>query len=470
MANRKAFRSFVVIDRDVADSIPGFIEAYSGGADNPQQVAALIDPDLAGLVGTGEIELAFPSLAFPSRRGAPDFEQKLDGAGVIADLQKLVVAFATDDPQNLAKLSVFVQRLQAPLAADLPFAPADFWCAGAPVNHHFGEREAAKRLIGAEALAAEGLTGQNVQVVIVDHGLSQQEIVNDLNGNFGGGWAYCPGAAPPCKLPGQLVVIPGVTDNSHGMMIARNVLSIAPQAVLHDVPLIPQRIPTLEPFLSEAYAVFHRIHTDIKNQVVANATAPWILVNAWGIFDRMNEIPPGDFTTNPHHVFNLLIADLVDHDIDVVFAAGNCGQFCPDPRAGLYDRGPGKSIFGANAHSRVLSVAAARTDGLWIGSSSQGPGPEQLSLDKPDLAAPSMFSESTDRHTRNGGTSAASAMAAGVLAALRQQWPPGTVSPDAMRACLRDTARPAGLPPNTPQRYGAGILDAGAAMQKLKGP
>ncbi len=467
MTDGLEYRSFIVIDRGVAQGIPGFIDAYIGDGDKQRSVAALLHPELERMVGTGEMELAFPSLAFPPRRDRPDAEQPALGIEVIAGLRKLVLAFATDDPDNLAKLPGLVQQLQAPVAADLPFAPADYWCAGSPPDHQFGDREAAKRLIRAKALADRGLVGQNVQVAIVDQGLNGQEIAHDLNGNFGGGWAYCPGAAPPCKLPGDLVVIRGVTNNDHGMMIARNVLSIAPQAVLHDVPLIPERIAGLQPFLSDAYAVFHRIATDIQNQTVANATAPWILINAWGILDRTSEIPPGDYTTNPNHVFNLLVDEIVDHNIDVVFAAGNCGQFCPDTRAGLYDRGPGKSIYGANAHPRVLSVAAARTDGVWIGSSSQGPGPEQLSRDKPDLAAPSMFPEATHRRTRNGGTSAACAIAAGVVAALRQQWPQGTVSPDAMRACLRDTAQPAGLPPNAAQRYGAGIIDAQAALAQL---
>lgn len=253
-------------------------------------------------------------------------------------------------------------------------------------------------------------------------------------------------------------------EHAVGKMVGRGVLSVASGATLHDVPIIPGRISALQPFLSHAFSAFDRIRIDILTDAVPGAAQPWVFVNAWGVFDLMSESPPDDYAVDPTHWLHVLINQLVDTGIDVVFAAGNCGQFCPDLRCGPYDRGPGKSIYGANAHPRVLSVGAVRTDGIWIGSSSQGPGPETLDRDKPDLAAPSMFVETTNRHVRNGGTSAACAMAAGVVAALRENRPPSAVSPDDLKTCLRETARDAGLPPNVGQRFGAGIIDAGAAL------
>ena len=74
----------------------------------------------------------------------------------------------------------------------------------------------------------------------------------------------------------------------------------------------------------------------------------------------------------------------------------------------------------------------------------QGPGPSQFTNgdvnQKPDIVAPTMFSERNDRHTRNGGTSAACAMAAGVVAALREGWGPEVVPPSEMKQLLRETA------------------------------
>jgi hypothetical protein len=157
---------------------------------------------------------------------------------------------------------------------------------------------------------------------------------------------------------------------------------------------------------------------------------------------------------------------MVDKNIEMVFAAGNCGQFCPDPRCGAYDVGPGKSVYGANAHPKVLTVGGITTHPIAIGSSSQGEGPVALAAEKPDLVAPSMFSEGSDRHTRNGGTSAACAMAAGVLAALRQRWGPKDVTPEVMNQCLRETAWRPG-PPGWDGRLGYGVINAEAALNRL---
>ena len=63
------------------------------------------------------------------------------------------------------------------------------------------------------------------------------------------------------------------------------------------------------------------------------------------------------YTENPYNLFNLLVALAVWQDIDVVFAAGNCGQFCPDNRCGAKDREPANSIWGANLLKRVLAEA-----------------------------------------------------------------------------------------------------------------
>jgi hypothetical protein len=473
MSQPKAFRTFIVFEKDAARSIDGFLDAYA--AADQKGIAGLLDPTLETLVDGGVIEIFFPSLDAPPRTlwpgvggqvpPAPDHPPHPPGSEVIADLDRLALAFATDDPTQLARIAVFTGRLNAVPVADLPLEPAHHWCPTSPPGDRFGDRRAARDLIKAQALSDEGLVGANVNVAIVDRGLNGTDITNKLGGIFGGGWTFCPNAGPPCIQPGTLDVIPGVTHNDHAMEVARNVLSIAPQAILHDVPVIPQRIANIALFLSNAYAVFYRILTDIRARRTAGDHRPWVVVNAWGVLDRLKEFPPESYTANPDNYFNLLIGEVVADNIDVVFAAGNCGQFCPDLRCGPYDRGPGRSIFGANSHPKVISVGAVRTDGLWIGSSSQGPG--ALDPDKPDLVAPSAFTEPGDRHTRNGGTSTACALAAGVVAALREEWHPNAVPSDTMRAALRTGARPRGLPPDAASRFGAGIIDAEKAMAEL---
>ena len=68
----------------------------------------------------------------------------------------------------------------------------------------------------------------------------------------------------------------------------------------------------------------------------------------------------------------------------------------------------------------AVDVAVNGTDGLWLGYSSQGPG--ALYPYKPDLCAASQFSDNEDAYAGNTGTSAACALASGVVARLRGKW------------------------------------------------
>jgi hypothetical protein len=197
-----------------------------------------------------------------------------------------------------------------------------------------------------------------------------------------------------------------------------------------------------------------------------------VLVNAWGIFDTRTD-PSGSYTRNlephGHPLINLVTRAVQDQHLDIIFAAGNCGQFCPSQRCGPRDRGPGQSIWGASAHPLVLTVGAVRSDETWVGYSSQGPGPESLATEKPDLCAPSQFCETNDAASLSSGTSAACAMAAGVVAALRgnPDWDQVTVPPEALRAAFIGAARKPSGKVGWDGRIGYGILDAAATIDAL---
>jgi len=152
----------------------------------------------------------------------------------------------------------------------------------------------------------------------------------------------------------------------------------------------------------------------------------------------------------------------------VILAAGNCGEFCPGERCGGLDRGPGHSIWGANAHPLVITAGAVRTDETWLGYSSQGPGPVLLATQKPDFCAPSQFCETYDAAVLNSGSSAACAMTAGVVAALRGNpaWDQVTVTPADMKAALITSTRQT-HGPGWNERLGFGILDAAGAIAQL---
>ncbi len=117
----------------------------------------------------------------------------------------------------------------ADLAFQTAYAPAPEWCRGTGLGRGFGARTEAFKVIGRDFLTANGLDGSGVNVVIVDHGLD----ANKLAGNFFGGWVV------GSKVAGQLQYLRGVTGNYHGMLIARIVVAVAPQACLFDCPLIP---------------------------------------------------------------------------------------------------------------------------------------------------------------------------------------------------------------------------------------
>jgi hypothetical protein len=357
---------------------------------------------------------------------------------------------------------------------NIPFAAADHWCPGEAANPIFANRAAAERMLGAPYPKSAAVTGRHANVVVVDQGLDKRR----LGQRYGDGWQVDgtdPGTAKPR---------PGTIQRPHGMMIADNIIQVAPEVTLFDLPLVPQsksdyptKISDIPVFLDLAHAVFITMLDDIKTyRARGQWPGPWILVNPWAIFDTKSDLaPPHDYAGNPDHPFNRQIADAVDDGIDVVFSAGNCGQFCPDIRCGALDRGPGHSIYGANSHPRVLTFGAVRADGMWLGYSSQGPGQSRLDSpqagqpkrahDKPDLCVPSQFCENDDAFTTNTGTSAACALATGVVAALRGKWyadQQPQPSPDELKELLIRTARKT-HGPNWDGRFGHGILDAKAA-------
>jgi len=336
----------------------------------------------------------------------------------------------------------------------------------------FGTLDGARRLIGADQLPAY-LNGQTVNVVVVDSGIDKNALPR---GQFGGGWHPNPGGADlPVPPP------PGLTtgeDALHGMMIANNVLAMAPAATIFDVPLIPPpKIYDAPSFLIMAHAVYRTILRHIRQfRERGLFPGPWVFVNAWAIYDRRSEgANPGAYTENlgypphfpPPHPFIRVIEQVAADKFDTIFCAGNCGEVCPDGRCGPNDFGPGRGIWGANAHRDVLTVGGVRVDANWLGYSSEGPGPTpNLYAQKPDVCAPTQFVGASGRYPPNTGTSSSAGIAAGVVAALRSQWDQGTVPPLVLKLMLNMTAwQP--LNPGWNGWFGNGILNVLAAYQIL---
>jgi hypothetical protein len=335
------------------------------------------------------------------------------------------------------------------ICADIAIAPTPYdsnWVPQEAADPIFATRAAASRLIGADYLRQQNLTGAGVNVAVVDRGLDQASI----GANWGGGWT--PGGREP-----------GATVGGHGAMMVRNILAVAPGAKVFDCPVIPARITHIPTFVSGVLAAYQQMRSDIAAwRAAGQHLGPWVFVNAWAIFDRKSEEPAGDYTDNPYHCFNLMMERMANDGFDLVFGAGNCGQFAPDNRCGPRDCGPGNSILGANSHRSVITVGAARADGYWLGYSSQGPGQPNLDTRKPDLCAPSQFRENHDAHLANTGTSAATGIVAGVVAALRSRWDASRIPPGRLKQLLLENARR----PDDREwdgRLGCGILNAKSA-------
>src|SRR6266702_1657556 len=304
------------------------------------------------------------------------------------------------------------------------------YCGASPI----GATQDVARRLGVPALHRAKLTGRGVHVAVVDTGIDGSRIP------VAGGWAPTPGYVPGSSAP------------NHGTMVAYDVRIAAPDAQIFDYALLTSQAGTWAAFLSDAIAAF----ANLVEQVNA-APGRWVVNNSWGLFDRASDAPigsPENYSANPDHPFNQVTGALVAAGADVFFAAGNCG-------AG--DTGPGASIHGANSHPDVISVAAVTVTNRRLGYSSQGPG--ALYSRKPDLAGFSHFAGS-GIYPADGGTSAASPVAAGVAAALRQRLATDRLAPAQLKGLLQRTARDLGGD-GWDYDLGYGVIDAAAAVKAL---
>jgi subtilisin family serine protease len=291
------------------------------------------------------------------------------------------------------------------------------------VQNPVGDWKTVAKKLGTSSLK---LTGKGVKVAIVDTGIDSSGIGIAVDG----GWAppgvhYQPGTAQSSD-PRQ----------AHGTMCAYDAHISAPDAKMLDYALLRSTGgPTFNAFLSDAIAAFADLIDLLERE-----PGSLVVNNSWGLFDRSEDEPigsPGNYSANLNHPFNQIVGSLVAAGADVLFAAGNCGADCPDGRCGTNDIGPGKSIHGANSHPDAITVAAITTDGRRLGYSSQGPG--GLYQRKPDIAAYSHF-KGSGVYPADGGTSAASPVAAGVVAALREKFSNSVVSPARLKGTIQRTA------------------------------
>lgn len=367
------------------------------------------------------------------------------GLGFAAAPMSYVVRVKVDDVDD-AKATMMQRPDVVAVWDDTPIAP--FQC---PIPPCDCQPNVAKGTIADVAnyleitqLWSSGYRGAGIVVGVVDGGITAQGR---------------PVSSPPETTRRIPRVIGGwpVADwgtkaaawGEHGNMCATDVLGMAPEAQLFDLRI--SGAATIPSTISRALQAFQWAIDRHKTD-----GTPHVLTNSWGIFQESWDTT---YARNPNHPFTRKVIEAIDEGIIVLFAAGNCGGTCPDGRCGA-DNGPGRSIWGANSHPRVMTVGAVNKDEQFVGYSSQGPG--ALDPNKPDFCSVTHF---TGYFPSDSGTSAATPILAGAVALLKQAR--STATHDSIKSALRATAKDIG-PAGFDQHSGAGIVRPRAALSRLR--
>ncbi|WP_164471682.1 S8 family serine peptidase [Halosimplex salinum] len=307
--------------------------------------------------------------------------------------------------------------------------------------------------LGVDDIWADGVRGDGVVVGVVDGGITAEGRRTDPSDTSQPGW---PGEKVPNVTDGYPPDSWGTTGrdwNWHGNMTATDVLGIAPEVELYDIRLTGRFASSLISAVDWAI----RKHAETGTPHVLNVSA--------GIYQRVWD---PDLAESPDHPATRKVLEAVDAGIIVLFAAGNCGEECANPKCRLRpdpetdNVGRSDSIWGVNGHERVITVGAASLEEKRLGYSSQGPSALNEDGIKPDFCSISHFEGYNDI---DSGTSAATPIAAGVVALLKQVKPDLTAA-EAKRA-LQSTAKDVSEP-GPDYDTGAGIVQAADAYEEVR--
>jgi subtilisin family serine protease len=419
--------------------------------------------EAAGLVSTGLVlDAGFDPVELPGVKveegDAPAlaFAAPLEFSTRAEDATHLVRGTIPDDDTSDAVISeAFANPAVVGVFSD-PVIENCLTCIGDPA---VGNSGTVGRLLEVTKLKNAGMTGQGVSLAIVDTGFNV---------------AHLRAKGQPAKLagagkhftPANVPTRPGRHPVDHGTMCAFDAGIAAPNATFldHAVLLSTRQGPTvMAGLLSDAVRSYARLRNVINGMPAARRAL--VVSNSWGMFDPRWDFPvghPGNYSDNPRHPFNVIVASLEAAGADILFAAGNCGVQCPDGRCNFRR----KPVCGANSHGRVLSVAGIDTRRKRVGYSSQGPG--RLAPQKPDLAAYTHFKGSeVFAPDPDGGTSAACPVLAGLVAAVRTKYSATRLPPAGLRALLFKTARDLGGV-GFDYDHGWGTVDSTALIAALK--
>ena len=368
----------------------------------------------------------------------------------------LVRGTVPDDPDD--QRAAVAEATARPEVVGVYSDPVISTCLVCPGDPAVGNHQDVATQLGVKALADAGLDGYRVPVAIVDTGVNLAHLESkgrDPKLSRQRSWA-----------PAGVATRPGQHPVGHGTMCAYDVGIAAPKATLLDHALLQSETPgetAMSGLLSDAVLSYSRLLEII--QAIPASRRSLVVNNSWGMFSSTWDFPvghPGNYSDNPAHPFNVIVASLESAGADILFAAGNCGRDCPDSRCQF---GTSRPICGANSHPSVLSVAGVDTRKRRVGYSSQGPG--RIAPDKPDLSSYTHFTGS-GVYPADGGTSAACPVATGVVAAVREKYPSSVLTPAELRALLFKTAQDLGGT-GFDHDFGWGVIDAQRLAASLAG-
>lgn len=305
-------------------------------------------------------------------------------------------------------------------------------CPGSPA---MGTDADVDRLLCGPQLRTLGMDGAGVMLAIVDTGINLAHLAANgrpITLDSARSWVPAPG------------MVPGQAPVGHGTMCAFDAAIAAPRATFLDIQLLRSQASGPTPMsgvLSDAVRAYAHLLNVMNAPRRPGDLRSLVVSNSWGMFHPSWDFPvghPGNYSDNPNHPFNRIVAVLERAGADILFAAGNCGRDCADGRCGGVVN---NAIYGANGHPSVLTVAGVDVGRARVGYSTQGPG--RLARNKPDLAGYTHF-RGSGVYAADGGTSAATPVVAGVVAAVRTRRPfnpanPVTL-PSALRSLMRSTA------------------------------
>jgi hypothetical protein len=430
------------------------LQAAAKRATSAPAVTAAAEQKIAGLV----IDPAFPAVQIPT-----PFALEA-GGNPFSPAQPKTFSFKPEESSYLMRgtipdadvNSTVAMAATHPAVMGIFADPVIESCLVCPGSPAVGSDKDVAKLLSVGKLAASGMNGTRVALAIVDTGINVPYLKSQ-------------GRKPVLDVkrswtPAGVPTTPGNHPKDHGTMCAYDVGIAAPNATLLDYAVLLSKTPgatVMAGLLSDAVLAYSKLLTLIT--AMPAKTKALVVSNSWGMFDPKWDFPvghPGNYSDNPAHPFNVIVASLEHAGADILFAAGNCGRDCPDSRCKF---GKTRPICGANSHPAVLSIAGIDVTKTRVGYSSQGPG--RLSNHKPDISAYTHFTGSKV-YPEDSGTSAAFPVAAGVIAAIRTKIPSTTLTPAQLKSLIFKSADDLGKT-GYDYDYGWGAIDPGALLPLL---